>query len=79
VAVVDVNSDSKPDIIVANSGSNNVGVLLNVGNGTFTAQTVYLTGSAPYWLAVVDVNSDNKTDIIVTNSGNNTVGVLLAC
>ena len=47
VAVVDVNSDSKPDIIVANSGSNTVGVLLNTGNGTFTAQTTYSTGTWP--------------------------------
>jgi hypothetical protein len=30
--VVDVNSDSKPDIIVANSGNNNVGVLLAFWN-----------------------------------------------
>ncbi|CAF4564181.1 unnamed protein product, partial [Rotaria magnacalcarata] len=29
VAVGDVNSDSKPDIIVANYGSNNISVLLN--------------------------------------------------
>ena len=29
VAVVDVNSDNKTDIVVANYGSNNVGVLLH--------------------------------------------------
>ncbi len=81
VAVVDVNSDSKPDIIVANSGTNNIGVLLNSGNGTFTAPTTYSTGtgSNPYSVAVVDVNSDSKPDIIVANQGTNNVGVLLHC
>ena len=29
VAVVDVNSDNKPDIVVANEGSANVGVLFH--------------------------------------------------
>jgi hypothetical protein len=79
VAVVDVNSDNKPDIVVANhaSSSSNVGVLLNTGNGTFLTQVTYLTGSNPYSVAVVDVNSDNKPDIIVANSGSNNVGVLL--
>jgi hypothetical protein len=81
MAVVDVNSDSKPDIIVTNYGSNTVGVLLNTGNGIFTAQTIYSTGygSDPYSVAVVDVNSDSKSDIIVANKGSNNVGVLLAC
>ncbi|CAF4551177.1 unnamed protein product, partial [Rotaria socialis] len=59
VAVVDVNSDNKPDIIVANEGSNTVGVLLNNGNGIFLTQTTYATGANPYSVAVVDVNSDN--------------------
>ncbi len=81
VAVVDVNSDSKPDIIVANYGTNNVGVLLNSGTGTFTAPTTYSTGtgSYPYSVVVVDVNSDSKPDIIVANQGTNNVGVLLHC
>ena len=67
VAVVDVNSDNKPDIVVANDDSNNVGVLLNTGNGTFLSQTTYSTGTNPYSVAVVDVNSDNKPDIVVAN------------
>jgi hypothetical protein len=79
VAVVDVNSDSKPDIIVANLGANNVGVLLNSGNGTFLSQKTYPTGSHPWFVSVVDVNSDTKPDIIVTNYGADNIGVLLAC
>ena len=77
VAVVDVNGDNKPDIVVANSGGNNVGVLLNIGNGTFLSQTPYTTGggSSPRSVAVVDVNGDNKPDIVVANNNNN-VGVL---
>jgi hypothetical protein len=73
VAVVDVNSDSKPDIIVANYGNNTVSVLLNTGNGTFSAQKTYSIGAYPYSVAVVDVNSDSKPDIIVVNSNDNTV------
>jgi ankyrin repeat protein len=79
VAAADVNGDNKIDIIVANSGSNNVGVLLNTGNGTFTSQTTYSTGSGsvPYSVAVADVNGDNKPDIIVANSGLNSTSILL--
>jgi hypothetical protein len=77
--VVDVNSDSKPDIIVVNYNSDNVGVLLNTGNGTFIAQTNYSTDTNPQGVAVVDVNNDNKPDIIVANAGSSNVGVLLAC
>jgi hypothetical protein len=76
VAVVDVDSDNKPDIIVTNSMDNNVGVLLNIGNGTFTAQTTYSTGPFPRGVAVVDVNNDGKPDIIVANIGG-IVSVLL--
>ncbi|CAF1363042.1 unnamed protein product [Rotaria magnacalcarata] len=75
----DVNDDGKPDIIVANYGSNNVGVFLNTGNGTFSAQTNYSTGSGsgPYSVVAVDVNGDGQPDIIVANAGSNNIGVLL--
>ncbi|CAF0935423.1 unnamed protein product [Adineta steineri] len=76
VAVVDVNSDNKPDIIVANYNANNTVVLLNTGNGTFGAKVTYSVGDHPYSVAVVDVNADGKPDIIVANFASNNVGVL---
>jgi len=79
VSVVDVNNDTKPDIVVANEGSANVGVLFNRGDGTFLNQTTYSTGTSPRSVSVVDVNNDTKLDIVVANYGSNNVGVLLHC
>ncbi|CAF1648956.1 unnamed protein product, partial [Rotaria magnacalcarata] len=76
VVAADVNGDGKPDIIVGNSGSNNVSVLLHIGNGTFAAQTTYSTGTNPVAVAAADVNGDGKPDSIVANDGSNNDGVL---
>jgi hypothetical protein len=81
VVAADVNGDTKPDIIVANSGRDNVGVLFNQGDGSFSAQTEYSTGSGSYptCVAAADVNGDAKLDIIVANYGSDSVDVFLAC
>ena len=44
VAVGDFNGDGKPDLAVANSGSDSVSILLGTGTGTFSAKTDYPTG-----------------------------------
>jgi hypothetical protein len=53
VAIADMNSDGNPDLVVANSGANTVGILLGNGNGTFqTAATYDVGGQLPISVAV---------------------------
>jgi hypothetical protein len=78
VAVVgDFNGDGKLDLAVVNSGSNDVGVLLGNGDGTFQPAVNYDVGSVPDALAVGDFNGDGKLDLVVVNSASNNVSVLL--
>ncbi|CAF1235306.1 unnamed protein product [Adineta steineri] len=77
--VADVNGDNKPDLIVGNNKTSNVGVLLNAGNGKFLNQAIYSTGnnSQPRSVFVADINCDNKPDIIVANSNEHNIGIFL--
>jgi hypothetical protein len=78
VAVADLNGDGKLDVLVSNFSSNNVGVLLGKGDGTFGAPLIYGTGgNTPLSVAIADVNGDGKPDLVVANSGSSNVGVLL--
>jgi len=68
LAVADVNSDSKPDLVVVNYFSDTVGVLLGNGDGTFQQALTYSSsGQLPDAVAVADVNGDGKTDLLVSN------------
>jgi hypothetical protein len=79
VAADDFNGDGKLDLVVANSGSNNVSVLLGNGDGTFQAAVNYDAGSNPQFVAVGDFNADGKLDLAVVNgsSGIGSVSILL--
>jgi hypothetical protein len=68
----DFNRDGSPDIISANDGSTNVGVLLNAnnGNGTFGGATYYGVGANSIFANVGDINGDDRVDLTaVTTSG----------
>ena len=90
VVVADVNSDGKPDLVVANRCIDGgclieavVAVLLGNGDGTFQAAVAYNSGglfAGP--VAVADVNGDRKPDLIVGNwcsdpNCDGSVGILL--
>jgi hypothetical protein len=77
VAVGDFNSDGKPDLAVANQGSNSVTILLGNGDGTFTAAASPATGTWPESIAVGDFNGDGKVDLAVANNADGTVTILL--
>ena len=86
VTVADVNSDGKPDLLVANTYySNTIGVLLGNGDGTFQTAVTYPSGGGfPATIVPVDLNGDRKMDLVVANqstcyacSGNGVVAVLM--
>jgi hypothetical protein len=78
-AAGDFNQDGIPDLVVVNSSSNNVSVLLGKGDGTFQPQVLYAVGAAPAAGAVGDFNGDGFLDLAVVNSSTNSnnVSVLL--
>lgn len=77
IAVGHLNNDTKLDVVVANHGTNNIGIFFGYGNGTFTDQILYSTGSAssPCAVAIADFNNDNLLDIVVANSGTDNIGI----
>jgi hypothetical protein len=77
VASGDFNGDGTLDLVVANSTSNTVSVLLGNGNGTYRAQVTYPTGVSPEGVAVADFNGDGYLDFAVTNSASNTISIFL--
>ena len=68
---------SPEDLVIANSTSNNVTVLLGNGDGTFTeaAGSPYAVGTEPSSVVVADFNGDGNLDFAVANKGDNTISV----
>ena len=77
VVVADFNGDGKPDLAVANGGSNTVSILRGNGDGTFAAAVNYATGSYPDGLAIGDFNGDGKLDLAVVNDYSSNVSIFL--
>ena len=79
VKLADLNGDGIPDLIVANSGSNNVLVYPGLGNGQFgpalNGGHGFFAGTNPTGITVANLNG--QPDLIVANSGSNDVSILL--
>jgi hypothetical protein len=80
VAIADVNGDGKPDVLAPHAAGyrSAVGVLLNRGDGTFTAGGSYAvergSASSP---AVGDFNGDGKPDLATLAGGVERISLLL--
>jgi VCBS repeat protein len=77
VAIARLDGDAHPDIVVTNSFTNDVSVLINVGHGSFGPATNFAVGAGPFAAAVGDLNADGAGDLVVANSGAASVSVLL--
>jgi ankyrin repeat protein len=77
VATAQFTSSGNLDLVIANSGSNSISILLGNGDGTFKTAVNYATGTKPQGVAIQDFNGDGNLDIAVTNSGSNTVSIFL--
>jgi serine/threonine protein kinase len=74
IAVGDFNEDGELDLVVTNSGSNNVSVLLGNGDGTFRPAVNYPVGTGPSSVAAADLNGDGRLDLVVSNTNCNPRG-----
>ena len=81
VKLADLNNNGILDLIVANSGSNNVLVYPGLGNGAFGPALNdghgFFTGTNPVGITVADVNGDGRPDLVIANKGSNTVSILI--
>ncbi|MGZ3863317.1 MAG: FG-GAP-like repeat-containing protein, partial [Bacteroidia bacterium] len=77
IAAGDFNGDSKSDVVVTNTASGDLAVMLNSGTGTFPTSTSYTAGTAPFNVICNDFNNDSYTDLAVTNYSSGNVSVLL--
>ena len=71
------DADEYLDLAVANTGSDNVSILLGNGDGSFQTATHYTAGDSPSGMALGDINEDGRPDLIVSNQGSNNVSILL--
>jgi hypothetical protein len=71
LTIGDFDRDGTPDIISANNSSNNVGVLIGNGDGTFANAAIYGVGGAGAIFANAgDINGDDRVDLTaVTGNG----------
>lgn len=73
----DFNGDGWLDLAMANSGTNNLSVMLNDKRGGFVARQDIQAGLEPWSLVVADFNGDGKSDLAVANRNSVTLTVLL--
>jgi hypothetical protein len=68
VALSDVNSDGRLDIVYGNSGYSSVGVLLGGGGRRFQGPYEFNAGGGSLAVAVADLNKDGWQDIVTADA-----------
>ncbi len=78
LVATDLTGDGRPDLAVANSGSNTVSLFTRVPAGGFTSGGAPIpVGTEPYGVETADFNRDGRVDLAVANHKSGTVSILL--
>lgn len=76
VAIGDLDSNNKPELIVANSGSNSISIYSNTsaaGTLGFTSPLIIGAGNTPLWVSIADLNGNAKPDLAVVGFSSNSI------
>jgi FG-GAP-like repeat/FG-GAP repeat len=79
VTAADMNSDGKADLIVSNTSTSTLSVLLGKGDGTFQPALVtnFPSGQVPAFVEIADINVDGKPDLVTLTQFSGTGSVML--
>lgn len=77
IAAGDLDGDSRPDIVVVKSLTDEVAVLFNDGQGVLLDPVLYPVGSSPESVVVADFNQDGSLDIAVATRNDSKLWVLM--
>lgn len=72
LAIGDLDNDGKPDLAVANAGSDKISIFRNTsipGTISFEARTDLFCGASPFSIVISDIDNDGKRDLVFTNQG----------
>jgi len=78
VELADLHGAGRTDIVIANTGSDTVTVLLGDGHGGFkpSAGSPFPAGHAPNDIAIADINGDGNADLVFPNHETKFVTIL---
>ncbi|CAF4002362.1 unnamed protein product, partial [Adineta steineri] len=78
IVVADVNNDSRLDLITSGLLTNNLQVLLGIGNGSFEQPSIISPGSSSFSqsIAIGDFNGDDQVDVISSDDVESYVGIV---
>ena len=72
----DFDQDGYADIAIVDSNTR-VSVMLGNANGTFGAETTYLTGADPESISIADFNNDGLLDIVTNETNDGGINIFL--